>query len=101
MYDRKSGILLRNYREGPGDVHGFADDYAFLITALLDLYEATFDIGHLQWAVELQLKMDELFWDNEKGGYYGVGADAKNLIMRMKEDYDGAEPSEVCFKLLV
>ncbi len=89
----KNGALIRSYREGASDVGGFADDYAALICGLLDLYEADFDIAWLQWAVELQQKQDALFLDTEHGGYFSTAADAKHLLLRMKEDYDGAEPS--------
>ena len=89
----KDGALLRSYREGASNVPGFADDYAALISGLLDLYEADFDIAWLQWAVELQQKQDALFLDAEHGGYFSTAADAKHLLLRMKEDYDGAEPS--------
>ena len=54
LYEAKTGRLWRVYREGRGNTHGFADDYAFLIQGLVDLYEATFDDGYLQWADELQ-----------------------------------------------
>ena len=47
-------------------IHGFADDYAFLIQGLLDLYQATFDEKWIEWADQLQTKQNELFWD-EKG----------------------------------
>jgi uncharacterized protein YyaL (SSP411 family) len=50
----KDGALIRSYREGASDIAGFADDYAFLIAGLLDLYEADFDIAWLQWAAELR-----------------------------------------------
>ena len=89
----KDGALVRSYREGASDVAGFADDYAALIAGLLDLYEADFDIAWLQWAAELQKKQDALFLDAEHGGYFSTAADAKHLLLRMKEDYDGAEPS--------
>ena len=89
----KDGALIRSYREGASTVAGFADDYAALIAGLLDLYEADFDIAWLKWAVELQQKQDALFLDAEHGGYFSTAADAKHLLLRMKEDYDGAEPS--------
>jgi hypothetical protein len=89
----KDGSLLRSYRQGASEVGGFCDDYASLIQGLLDLYEADFDIAWLQWAVELQARQDALFLDPEHGGYFSVTKDAPNILLRMKEDYDGAEPS--------
>jgi len=89
----KDGRLRRSYRQGASDVGGFCDDYAALIQGLLDLYEADFDIGWLQWAVELQARQDALFLDADHGGYFSVTRDAPNILIRTKEDYDGAEPS--------
>ncbi len=89
----KDGALLRNYRQGASEISGFADDYASLIQGLLDLYEADFDVTHLQWALELQAKMDALFWDATHGGYFSTAGEDKTILLRMKEDYDGAEPS--------
>jgi uncharacterized protein YyaL (SSP411 family) len=89
----KDGRLLRSYRQGASDVGGFCDDYAALIQGLLDLYEADFDVHWLQWASELQARQDTLFLDREHGGYFSVTKDAPNILIRTKEDYDGAEPS--------
>ncbi|MEA3211219.1 MAG: uncharacterized protein QOE70_4276 [Chthoniobacter sp.] len=88
----KDGALARSYRQGASAVAGFCDDYAFLIAGLLDLYEADFEVTWLQWAVELQTKQDALFGDAQ-GGYFSVAEGAPNILLRMKEDYDGAEPS--------
>lgn len=57
LYDEKSGLLKRVYREGAGETPGFADDYAFLIYGLLNLFESTFDASWLQWADTLQSKL--------------------------------------------
>ena len=54
LYDEKSKLLYRNYRDGRSDIEGFADDYAFVIQGLLDLYEASFDVEWLKLATELQ-----------------------------------------------
>jgi uncharacterized protein YyaL (SSP411 family) len=89
----KDGALLRSYRQGASDIAGFVDDYASLIQGLLDLYEANFDVAWLQWALELQQKQDALFADPEHGGYFSVSGEDKSILLRMKEDYDGAEPS--------
>ncbi len=89
----KNGALIRNYRDGASEIAGFADDYAYLVQALLDLYETDFNVAHLQWAVELQAKMDALFYDVDNGGYFSVVKDDPNILLRLKEDYDGAEPT--------
>ncbi len=89
----KNGALIRSYRDGASTIAGFADDYVSLIQGLLDLYEADFDIGWIQWALELQKAQDRLFGDSEKGGYFSVGSQDPHILLRMKEDYDGAEPS--------
>jgi hypothetical protein len=89
----RNGALLRSYRQGASDIAGFCDDYAALIQGLLDLYEADFDTAWLQWALELQAKQDALFGDPEHGGYFSVEKNAPHILLRMKEDYDGAEPS--------
>jgi uncharacterized protein len=85
-------VLLRSWREGPGP-GGFADDYAFFIQALLDLYEADFNTAHLEFALGLQARMDKDFWDAEHGGYFSARGGDPSILLRMKEDYDGAEPS--------
>jgi uncharacterized protein YyaL (SSP411 family) len=86
------GSLLRSYMEGPAAIPAFADDYAFLIQGLLDCYEADFDPAHLAWAEELQDRQDALFYDAPRGGYFAAAEDPR-VLLRLKEDHDGAEPS--------
>jgi uncharacterized protein YyaL (SSP411 family) len=93
LHDPARGVLFRAWREGRGVNEGFAEDYAFLIQGLLDLYEASFEIRWLQWADRLQTKMDELFWDEAKGGYFNSAVGDASIVLRLKEDYDGAEPA--------
>ncbi len=93
LYDPATGTLYRSWRDGRSNIPGFAEDYACLIQGLLDLYEAGFVIHWLQWAVQLQAKMDGLFWDAARGGYFNSRADDPMVIVRLKEDYDGAEPA--------
>ncbi len=93
LYDSTNKTLVRNYRQGRSAVEGFADDYAFVIQGLLDLYEASFEIEWLKFALELQETQDRLFYDEKNGGYFsGTGKDP-TILLRMKEDNDGAEPS--------
>jgi len=93
LADPATDTLYRSWREGRSDIPGFAEDYAYLIQGLLDLYEAGFELRWLQWAVKLQARMDALFWDGERGGYFNSRADDASVIVRLKEDYDGAEPA--------
>ena len=93
LYDASRKILLRNYREGPSEVEGFADDYAFVIQGLLDLYEASFEVRWLQFAIELQEMQDRLFFDEERGGYFSGTGNDPSILLRMKEDNDSAEPA--------
>jgi uncharacterized protein YyaL (SSP411 family) len=93
LFDPATGILRRSWREGPAAIHGFAADYAFLISGLLDLYFADYDLGWLTWARQLQDTMDLHFWDQERGGYFSTGDGDPTILLRLKEDYDGAEPA--------
>jgi len=93
MYESQTGMLLRRYREGDAAIPGFLDDYAMFLQALLDLYEAQFDLRHLQLAVRLAESQAERFEDREHGGFFSTAAGDASLVMRVKEDYDGAEPS--------
>ena len=93
LYEEKSKLLYRNYREGRSAIEGFADDYAFVVQALLDLYEVSFDIEWLKFAIELQETQDRLFFDEENGGYFSTSGKDQNVFLRMKDDNDGAEPA--------
>jgi uncharacterized protein YyaL (SSP411 family) len=93
MYNRETGILLRRYRAGEAAIPGFLDDYAFLTQGLLDLYEAQFDTRDLDAALRLTQKQIALFEDKNNGAFFSSAAGDTSLVMRLKEDYDGAEPS--------
>ncbi|KAJ4289708.1 hypothetical protein N0V90_011037 [Kalmusia sp. IMI 367209] len=92
LYNADSRTLLRVYREGPGAVQGFADDYAYLISGLIDLYEATFNDSYLEWADALQISQIDLFWDKQHLGFFSTPEGQKDLIMRLKDGMDNAEP---------
>jgi uncharacterized protein YyaL (SSP411 family) len=89
----KDGRLMRYYRDTQVVEKAFLDDYAFMIMALLELYEATFDAKWLIEAKELSEEMIELFTDNEQGGFFLSGKDGEKLITRTKPGADGAVPS--------
>ena len=92
MYSNESGQLLRRYCEGEPAISGFLDDYAFLAQALIDLFEASFEPCHLETAIELARRGLAQFED-ENGGFFSTVEGAADLLLRMKDDYDGAEPS--------
>jgi uncharacterized protein YyaL (SSP411 family) len=87
----RDGDLLRSWRGSASDIPGFVEDYAFFIQGLLDLYEAGFELRWMELASALQRCQDELFWD--KDSYFSSRADDPLVPVRMKEDYDGAEPA--------
>jgi uncharacterized protein YyaL (SSP411 family) len=93
MHDANAETLLRRYRQGEAAIPGFLDDYAFFTQALLDLYETDFELRYLSTAVRLVEKQLELFEDTKQGAFFSTAASDPNLVMRMKDDYDGAEPS--------
>jgi uncharacterized protein len=93
LYEEKSKLLYRNYRGGRSGIEAFADDYAFVIQGLLDLYEASFDIEWLKFAVQLQETQDRLFFDEKNGGYFSTSGKDESVFLRMKDDNDGAEPA--------
>jgi len=93
MYSAETGYLMRRYRLGEAAIPGFLDDYAMAAQGLLDLYEAQFDLRHLQLAIRLTEKQRDLFEDRTHGGFFSTDARDSSLVMMVKEDYDGAEPS--------
>lgn len=85
--------LHRSWRQGQRGPLAFASDYACLIAGLIDLHQASLDTQWLQWADALQQEMDRLFEDPQQGGYFSTHTDKDHSVLRIKEDYDGAEPS--------
>jgi uncharacterized protein YyaL (SSP411 family) len=93
LVNPETGILERSYRQGPSGIPGFLDDYAMFAQALLDLYEAQFDPRDLNQSVQIAEKMLERFEDREHGGFFTTAVGDESLVMRLKDDYDGAEPA--------
>jgi uncharacterized protein YyaL (SSP411 family) len=93
LWDAKTKTLYHRWRDGERDNVQLVDAYAYLLSGVLDLYEATLEPKHLQFAIDLAESMNARFYDPNEGGFYESAEGAKDLIMRTKEDYDGAEPS--------
>jgi uncharacterized protein len=85
--------LLRRYRDGEAAIDAYAEDYAYLIFGLLELFQADGDPAWLEWATTLQQRQDELFWDAADGGWFSTTGHDPSVLLRLKEDYDGAEPA--------
>lgn len=86
------GELLRRFCDGEAGIPGFLDDYAFVAQATLDLFEATGNPLYLQRVVELAQQFAR-FEDAQHGGFFSTEAGQSDLVLRVKDDYDGAEPS--------
>jgi uncharacterized protein YyaL (SSP411 family) len=100
MLNRSEHTLLRRYRDGDAAIPGFLDDYAFFVQALLDLYETDFDPRRIELAIAVTRKMCDLFEDREHGAFFTTAAGDDSLVLRMKDDYDGAEPAGNSIALL-
>ena len=90
---RKDGRLLRSYKDGQGRHDAYLEDYAFMIAALLDLYEATSNPRWLQEAFGLDAVLESSYEDKNGGAFFLTSADHEKLLAREKPSYDGAEPS--------
>jgi hypothetical protein len=93
LWSRGERQLLRRYRDGDAGIPAYAEDYAFLIFGLLELFQSDGDPEWLEWANQLQGAQDERFWDTADGGWFSTSGDDPTVLLRLKEDYDGAEPS--------
>ena len=93
LWDAETGTLYHRWREGQRDAVQLLDAYAFLLAGVLDLYEVTLEAEQLDFAIALADAMIVRFYDREAGGFWQSDGKAADLILRVKEDYDGAEPS--------
>ena len=88
------GRLYRTYGAGSTPkLNGYLEDYAFLVDALVTLYEATFTPRWLAEALQLADVMIDQFWDTTDGGFFYTGRAHEALIARNKDPHDNAIPS--------
>jgi len=90
---RPTGTLYHRWRDDERDNVQLLEAHAFLLSGVIDLYEATLEPNHLDFAIALAGVMIARFYDADNGGFWQSASDAKDLILRVKNDYDGAEPS--------
>jgi uncharacterized protein YyaL (SSP411 family) len=87
------GRLLRTYKDGRAHLAAYLEDYAYLVEALLTLYEATFDARWFDAARETADQMIVLFGDSERGGFFTTAHDHEELVVRRKDVDDHPIPS--------
>ncbi|MGD2246355.1 MAG: thioredoxin domain-containing protein, partial [Candidatus Aminicenantes bacterium] len=92
MYDSGEGLFHR-HRDRDTSILAYADDYAFLIWGLIELYQTSFKTKHLERALRLQEEFIAHFWDTKDGGFFFTSDKGEKLLVRKKEIYDGAIPS--------
>ena len=93
LWDGERGVLLRRFRDGRAGIDGYAEDYACVVWGLLELFQAGGDPGWLDWAKQLHAAQARLFRDGADGGWFSTSGGDASVLLRLKEDYDGAEPS--------
>jgi len=87
------GKLLHRFKDDEAGIIAMADDYAFLIWAYFELYEATFKPQYLQKAIDFNQQFIDLFWDKDKGGFFFSISDEDQVYGRQRQIFDGAIPS--------
>ena len=93
LWDTKTKTLFHRWRDGERDNVQLLEAYAFQLDGVIQLYEATLEPKHLDFAIALTEAMITKFYDAENGGFWQSAAGSTDLILRVKDDYDGAEPS--------
>ncbi len=89
----RNGRLLATYKDGRAHLPAYLDDHAFLLAALLELLQESFDAKHLDFACRLADVLLEQFEDAEAGGFFFTARDHEQLILRPKPGHDNATPS--------
>jgi uncharacterized protein YyaL (SSP411 family) len=87
------GRLLRTYKDGKAKLNAYLEDHAFLVEALLSLYEATFDPRWFTAARETADAMIARFADDERGGFFETSSDHERLVARRKDLEDNPIPA--------
>ncbi len=88
-----TGRLLRTYKDGQAKLNAYLEDHAFLLDALLTLYEATFEPRWFSEARALADTLIERFADDERGGFFETSSDHEQLVARRKDLEDHPIPS--------
>jgi uncharacterized protein YyaL (SSP411 family) len=93
LWQPDTQTLRRRWRAGDAGIEGYCEDYATTVWGCLELLQATGDPAWLVWAREVQAAQDRLFWDEGGAGWFNTTGRDPSVLLRLKEDYDGAEPA--------
>lgn len=85
--------IFRTYRNGTSHLNGYLPDYAFLVAALIDVYESSFELSYLKHALEINDLLLQKFWDDNQGGFFFTSSDHEKLLVRTRNSYDNPIPS--------
>ena len=85
--------LRRSFKDGVARFNAYLEDYGLIVSALVDIYEASLDRRHLEFARELADVIIKRFADRKNGGFFFTSEDHENLITRGKAAFDGSTPS--------
>jgi uncharacterized protein len=88
-----NGHLLHTYKDGSARLNAYLDDYACLIEALVEVYQATFEAKYLDLALGLAEDLIDRYGDKQAGGFFFTPHDHESLIARNKDLHDNATPS--------
>jgi uncharacterized protein len=95
------GKLRHTYKDGQARINGFLEDYASVIDGMLSLHQATLDGQWLKAAIGLTANMVEKFLDADSGMLFDTENGQQGLIVRPRNDYDGAHPAGTSAATLV
>ena len=87
------GLLHRVFKDGKSKLSAYLDDYAYLANAVIDVFEITGDVRHLEFAKKLSSYLVEHFWDDKNSSFFFTADNHEKLIIRPKSNYDLSMPS--------
>jgi uncharacterized protein len=87
------GRLLRSYNHGQAKISAYLEDHAFLLEALIALFEASCDERWYLAACQLADELIARFADERHGGFFSTAADGEQLIVRRKDLEDSPIPA--------
>ena len=89
----RDGRLLHSWKDGRAKVAGMLEDYTYVGLGLVELFKATGEVKHLEWAQQLMDVVGENFHDEERGGFFETAHGSEDLLVRTKDYYDQAAPA--------